>query len=143
MASGGVTPRQEAFIQALIRGLTQRQAYYEAYPNSRKWKPESVDSKASTLLRKDKVWKRYSELRDAAAKANDLNRDTILQQLKAIGFSEIDPDKIRPADKIKALEVITRIMGFEDSDKGQDAENVSPYEEALKELFHGVDKTAA
>lgn len=64
MASGKyLTDKQESFVQALIRGETQRKAYREAYPASRKWKDSVVDSKASTLLANGKVKERYEELR--------------------------------------------------------------------------------
>lgn len=63
-----LTQKRENFVQNLIIGMTQRQAYYKAFPSSEKWKPETVDSKASELLKNDKVLARYKELQ---AKAED------------------------------------------------------------------------
>lgn len=57
-----LTQQQEAFVAALVSGKSQREAYFEAYPKSRNWKPESVDSKACTLFKKDKVRARYDQL---------------------------------------------------------------------------------
>lgn len=57
-----LTPKQEKYVQGLIAGLSQRQAYREAYPNSSKWKDANVDSRASNLLKNDKVLARYEEL---------------------------------------------------------------------------------
>lgn len=58
-----LTEQQEKFVQELIKnGGNQRQAYLAAYPKSKNWKTESVDSKASNLLKIDKVWTRYQEL---------------------------------------------------------------------------------
>lgn len=57
-----LTAKQEKYVQGLVSGLSQRQAYIEAYPNSKKWKPKNVDSKASGLLKQDKVLARYNEL---------------------------------------------------------------------------------
>jgi hypothetical protein len=51
----------EKFLNYLIEGLTQRQAYYKAFPQSKKWKETTVDSKASDLLVKEKVRERYNE----------------------------------------------------------------------------------
>ena len=59
---GKLTANQEKFTQEIIKGKSQREAYYIAYPNSKKWKEESVDSKASTLFANVKVQKRYQHL---------------------------------------------------------------------------------
>lgn len=58
-----LTVAREKFVAAIIEGKSQRQAYYEAYPGSRNWKPENVDSKASTLAKDAKVSARINELR--------------------------------------------------------------------------------
>ena len=58
-----MTVAREKFVAAIIEGKSQRQAYYEAYPKSRNWKPENVDSKASTLAKDAKVSARINELR--------------------------------------------------------------------------------
>ena len=46
----------------LAKGKSQREAYRIAYPNSKKWKDNSVDNKACSLLRNVKVKARYEEL---------------------------------------------------------------------------------
>ena len=57
-----LTQKQEKYVQGLVAGLSQRQAYYEAYPNSKKWKPETVDNKASKLFKENEILARYNEL---------------------------------------------------------------------------------
>ena len=68
MKGGGsvtrLTAKQEKYVQGLVAGLSQRQAYIKAYPNARKWNDNSVDSRASNLLKTDKVLTRYNELLD-------------------------------------------------------------------------------
>ena len=59
-----LTAKQEKFVQGLVAGLSQRQAYREAFPNSKKWKPETIDSKASALFNSGKVLARYQQLID-------------------------------------------------------------------------------
>lgn len=56
-----ITSKQDKFAYYLAKGLSQRQAYYKAYPNSKKWKPATADSKACTLIKTPKVSKVYSE----------------------------------------------------------------------------------
>ena len=56
-----LTPKQEKFVQALISGMSQREAYKEAY-NAANMKDEVIDVRASELLKKGKVKVRYEEL---------------------------------------------------------------------------------
>ena len=56
-----LTPKQEKFVQALISGMSQREAYKEAY-NAANMKNEVIDVRASELLKKSKVKVRYEEL---------------------------------------------------------------------------------
>lgn len=57
-----VSVQEELFIQELLRGNTQRKAYLKAYPKRMNWKEKAIDSAASTLLKKEKVRRRYDEL---------------------------------------------------------------------------------
>ena len=56
-----LTSKQEKFIQALVAGKSQRQAYKEAY-NATKMKDETIDTRACELLKNSKVKARYDEL---------------------------------------------------------------------------------
>ena len=56
-----LTSKQEKFIQALVAGKSQRQAYKEAY-NAAKMKDETIDTRACELLKNSKVKARYDEL---------------------------------------------------------------------------------
>ena len=58
-----LTQKQERFVQLLIEGKSQRQAYRGAYPNC-KATDKTVDEKASKLLSESKVRARYEQLRD-------------------------------------------------------------------------------
>ena len=53
-------PKQEKFIQNIIKGMSQRQAYKKAY--NAKYSEKSIDEKASTLFNSEKVQERYQEL---------------------------------------------------------------------------------
>lgn len=61
MAGKGLTLKQEKFVQNLIQGMTQREAYKNSY-NAEKMKDETIDNKASKLFQKDEVRARYEEL---------------------------------------------------------------------------------
>lgn len=57
-----LTTKQELFVQNLVAGQSQRQAYRKAYPSAKKWKDNVVDNKASELLKNGEVLVRYREL---------------------------------------------------------------------------------
>ena len=64
-----LTLKQEAYVQGLIRGLSQREAYKQAY-NAERMTDKTIDERACVLLTQDKVRARYEELRgkiDAAS----------------------------------------------------------------------------
>lgn len=56
-----LTAKQEKFIQGIVSGLSQREAYKQAY-NTNKMKDETIDVKASKMFNMDKVRIRYQEL---------------------------------------------------------------------------------
>lgn len=56
-----LTPKQEKFVQGIASGLSQREAYKQAYNTSR-MKDEVIDVKASELFNSGKVMVRYSAL---------------------------------------------------------------------------------
>lgn len=57
-----LTGKQEKYVQELIKGKSQREAYRAAYPSSEKWKDNVVDSKACVLFKNEKIVERYNEL---------------------------------------------------------------------------------
>lgn len=132
MAKNSVNEKQEQFCQAIIHGKTQRQAYYVAYPNSQKWKPENVDARASNLINSTKVLARITELRVETAEENQITRNDLIDQLKSIGFVDIDLENIKPSDKIKALEVMAKILGY---DKPAPDESVNKIVDSLADLL--------
>lgn len=58
-----LTDKQEKFVQGLLKGLSQRQAYKESY-NASNMKDNTIDRKAYGIMQKDYVRARYNELHD-------------------------------------------------------------------------------
>lgn len=56
-----LTPKQEKYVQGLVSGLSQREAYKNAY-NAKNMKDTTIDARASKLLAEYKVSIRYNEL---------------------------------------------------------------------------------
>jgi len=59
-----LTPKQESFVQGLIAGLSQRQAYIEAGYSTKNKTNNYIDVEASRLFKNPKVFQRYNELMD-------------------------------------------------------------------------------
>lgn len=106
-----ITRKQEQFLQGLMQGMSQRNAYIHAFPNSEKWKPNVVDVKASALLKDPSVALRYAELQHQAAEANAITRDSVLAHLKLCAFA--DWGKFKASDQIRAMELICKITGID------------------------------
>ena len=98
---GNLTVKQEKFVQGIISGLSQRQAYREAYPSAIKWLDSSVDSKAVVLLQNAKVMKRYRELLKEFSNMSLWSREQAFNEyewLKHKARASIEQDGIRQAN---------------------------------------------
>ncbi len=97
-----LTKPQETFIQELLKGNTQRQAYLKAYPSKKKWKESSVDTAASNLLKNDKVKTRYTEvlnkMRENEQKNTMWTREESIETLRyVIDINKKDLNRIQDA----------------------------------------------
>ena len=64
-------------------------------------------------MKNGKVLERLEQLRAERAKENEITQNVLIEQLKSIGFSDVNPDFVKPSDKIKALEVMARMLGLD------------------------------
>lgn len=121
-----LTQKQEKYVQNLVAGMSQREAYKDAY-NALKMKDSTIDEKASRLLSQDKVRARYDDLMgrvrdeaDAAAVASALE---VLQELSAIALGKKEYPSLdifgNPVDRpvsvgarLKALELMAKKYGL-------------------------------
>lgn len=87
-----LTDKQEKYVQELIKGRSQREAYRIAYPKC-KAMDKTIDEKASKLFALDKVRTRYNQINDRLIKeAEDeciVSAKDVLRELKRIGFADI------------------------------------------------------
>lgn len=74
--------QEEVACQALITGMTQADAYREAYPRSTKWKPTVVAVKSCEMFAREHVAARVAELQELNAKRNQITVDTLLAELE-------------------------------------------------------------
>lgn len=99
--------RHEAFVQYIIGGMTQRQAYLTAFPQSKRCKPETIDSKASNLFKDDKVRARYDELCAASASDAVMTRQERMELLSEFARSDGNFAKTR----MQAIDLLNKMDG--------------------------------
>lgn len=56
-----LTPKQEKYVQGLVAGLSQRQAYIGAY-STNNMKDATIDNNAYKLMQKSEILTRYNDL---------------------------------------------------------------------------------
>lgn len=75
-----LTPKQEAFAQAVVTGKTQADAYRHAFDAS-KMKAETIQSKACLLMADGKIRARVAELRQPVIEAAQITLAAHLSRL--------------------------------------------------------------
>ena len=103
-----MTTRQEKFARNLVAGMTQREAYRDAYPNARKWKSGNVDTAAARLAKNAKILPRVEELKRRAAIAAVLTRQARLEELSRIAQS---CEESCPSIAIAAIRELNEMTG--------------------------------
>lgn len=93
-----LTPKQEKFCQEIASGKSQRQAYLSAYPTSKNWQENTIDSRASVLMKNKKVIKRLDEIRDSMNHKIVWNRTRALKEINyVLEMNKRDIERINDA----------------------------------------------
>lgn len=114
-----LTPKQELFVQGIITGLSQRQAYRQAYPSAVKWRDKVVDNKASELLKNGEVLVRYRELLKQFSNMSLWAREQAFNEyewLKNKARASIEVEGVRQANSTAFLSALDGMnnMAFRD-----------------------------
>jgi len=56
-----LTPKQEKFVEEILKGKTQYEAYIIAYERAKNWERNAVDSNASQLMENPKIKQKLEE----------------------------------------------------------------------------------
>jgi len=114
-----LTPKQELFVQNLVKGMSQREAYKNSY-NAENMKDEVIDNNASTLFKNNEISIRYKELiKEADDKAIMTAKERKIWLTKMI-----DSPNASNTDRLKALDLLNK-MGGEYIEKVQ-YEDITP-----------------
>lgn len=94
-----LTTKQENFVQALVAGLSQRDAYKKAYKTDR-MKDSTINVKASELAKDGKITVRYRELLKEYSNMNLWTREAAFNEyewLKNRAKEDIQEEGVRQA----------------------------------------------
>lgn len=87
-----LTPKQEKFVQELVKGKSQREAYKKAY-NASKMADSVIDVKASELFKNGKVAVRFNELRGKVVKRAEekaiITAEEVIREIASIAKDDI------------------------------------------------------
>ena len=134
-------PKQEKFIQNIINGMSQRQAYKNAY--NAKYSDKAIDEKASTLFNSEKVQQRYKELLQQLEDKSIMSAkermkwltDVVKGNIKHISYGSEGQEYENEAyisDKMRAIDILNKMTGqYVTKIKG---DVTLSYEEAIKEV---------
>ena len=114
-----LTGKQESYVQYLVAGLSQRQAYKKSGYKSDNMTDATIDSNASRLLKNPKVLARYRELLKESSNMILWSRETSFAEyewLKNQAKAAIEDEGVRHANStafISAMEGMNQ-MAFRD-----------------------------
>ena len=101
-----LTAKQEKFVQNIIEGMSQADAYRSAYDTS-KMTDKTVHEKASILASNGKVRARLTELRDRLANEKIMSSQKRMEWLTSL----IQDNDASNTDKLRALDILNKMDG--------------------------------
>lgn len=101
-----LTAKQEAFVQNIIQGMSQADAYRSAYDAS-KMSDKTIHERASVLAGQDKIKTRLSELRDKLANEKIMTAQKRMEWLTRV----VKDDYEKTENKLKALDILNKMDG--------------------------------
>jgi hypothetical protein len=110
-----LTPQMEKFCQGVADGLSQADAYRQAYPKSKDWKPETLHPQASKMMADPKIATRVQELKEQlSSKALWTRADSVRALETAMRIAQ---DKDNAAGLVAAVKELNAMHGFNEPSK--------------------------
>lgn len=101
-----LTAKQEAFVQSIIKGMSQADAYRSAY-STKNMADKTIHENASRLANDSKVRARLDELRGQISTENIMNAQKRLEWLTEL----ITSGEESTTDKLKAIDIMNKMQG--------------------------------
>jgi phage terminase small subunit len=102
-----LTAKQEQFVQNIIQGMSQADAYRSAY-DTKRMSDNAIYREASLLLNNPKVAQRLEELRGQLAKPSIKTAQERMEWLTQL----IDSDDEATNEKLKAIDILNKMEGL-------------------------------
>ena len=101
-----LTPKQERFVQNIVKGMSQIDAYKDAY-NAERMSDNAISREACLLLQNPKIAQRHKELGAMTENKTIMSAQDRLEWLTKI----IRSDEETTADKLKASDQMNKMQG--------------------------------
>ena len=101
-----LTPKQDKFVQYIIEGMSQADAYRSAY-STKRMSDKTIHEAASRLMADSKIAARVKELRDQLANEKIM---TALERLEWL-TNVIKSEDESTGDKLKAVDLMNKMQG--------------------------------
>ena len=104
--------KHEKFIQNLVKGMSQRQAYKDAFNVN--YSDEAIDNNASKLFNRDEVQTRYNELLQELEDKSIMTAKERMKFLSDVISGKEKENNLREAylsDKMKAIDILNKMSG--------------------------------
>lgn len=104
-----LTPKQEKFAQLVASGLTQTEAYKQAY-NVSKMGATTINREAHELARNPNISARVDELRKPIIEAHQYTLESYVKRMNEV--AEMAFEQGQTAAGVKALENVGKVLGL-------------------------------
>ena len=125
----GLTDKQKIFVYEYLIDFNATQAAIRAG-----YSKDTAGAIGAENLKKPQIQQFLEKYQNDRSEKCGIKFDMIMEELRKIGFSNVDPEAVRPTDKIKALETMSKLLGFFESGADENIEDIS---EAEADVFGG------
>ncbi len=101
-----LTAKQEKFVHNLVKGMTQIEAYKDAY-SAKNMSDNAISREASLLLKNPKIAQRFKELGSKTESNTIMSAQERLEWLTDLVKSEEESTN----DKLRAIDIMNKMQG--------------------------------
>jgi phage terminase small subunit len=123
-----LTDKQKKFCDEYLIDLNATQAAIRAG-----YSEKTAYSIGDENLRKPELQEYIQKRQKEGQERAEITRGDIIDQLKSIGFVDLDVDNIKATDKIKALELMARMLGLDKPETENDTGIIAELLKGLRE----------
>ena len=105
--------QHELFAQKWHETENKSDGYRYAYPNSLKWKDESVHNKASALSKVSEVAARYNELKQELAENHGITVESLLVELEEIKLKAMGAETPQCSAAVSSVMSKAKLVGLD------------------------------